>query len=389
MKLRKHKVISAFLALALLAALLPTRARALAVIDTQKPGSLTIQYQVGDGKAAPGVEFSLYRAADVSASGNFTLTGSFAGYPVSLGPADTEVWRERAGTLAGYAQAGNLTPLRRGTTDSGGMLVFSELTPGLYLVIGGQYHSGSVTYTAEPFLVSLPGLNGEGSEWVYDVTVNPKSSEYDASDPGNDAVDIRVRKSWKDAGSASGRPSSVTVTLMRNGKEYQTVTLNAAGNWRYTWYGLDAADQWSVVERTVPKGYTVLVSETVTNDSIIFLVTNTSETGDDPDPGPSGDPQPSGSPRPSDQPTPSDSPKPSDQPSPSDRPSPSDEPIPSDGPMHSDGPSPSAGPGGPSEPDDPTLPQTGVLWWPVPALLAAGLVLIIIGFVRRRTGDEE
>ena len=40
----------------------------------------------------------------------------------------------------------------------------------------------------------------------------------------------------------------------------------------------------------------------------------------------------------------------------------------------------------PSEP--PKLPQTGMLWWPVPALVCGGLLLIVAGLVvRRRQGD--
>lgn len=38
----------------------------------------------------------------------------------------------------------------------------------------------------------------------------------------------------------------------------------------------------------------------------------------------------------------------------------------------------------PTEPPKPPLPQTGVLWWPVPVLLSAGLLSLIIGIVRRR-----
>lgn len=33
---------------------------------------------------------------------------------------------------------------------------------------------------------------------------------------------------------------------------------------------------------------------------------------------------------------------------------------------------------------DPELPQTGVLWWPVPTLIAAGLALILLGYLKRR-----
>lgn len=40
-------------------------------------------------------------------------------------------------------------------------------------------------------------------------------------------------------------------------------------------------------------------------------------------------------------------------------------------------------------PDDPHLPQTGLLWWPVPVLLCAGLCLTEIGAVRRRRTEHE
>lgn len=42
-----------------------------------------------------------------------------------------------------------------------------------------------------------------------------------------------------------------------------------------------------------------------------------------------------------------------------------------------------------SGPEDPTLPQTGQLWWPVPVLLAAGLLLIILGLMRWRKYSDE
>ena len=44
----------------------------------------------------------------------------------------------------------------------------------------------------------------------------------------------------------------------------------------------------------------------------------------------------------------------------------------------------------PTQPGKPTLPQTGQLWWPVPVLIAAGLLFVVIGLVRRRgTIDEK
>ncbi len=51
--------------------------------------------------------------------------------------------------------------------------------------------------------------------------------------------------------------------------------------------------------------------------------------------------------------------------------------------------------GGPGIPVNPTpgpdgLPQTGQTWWPVPLLIAVGLLLVVMGLLRRRgTADEE
>ena len=45
--------------------------------------------------------------------------------------------------------------------------------------------------------------------------------------------------------------------------------------------------------------------------------------------------------------------------------------------------------GGSSASTGSKLPQTGQLWWPVPVLIAAGLILIIIGVARRRNGKKR
>lgn len=42
----------------------------------------------------------------------------------------------------------------------------------------------------------------------------------------------------------------------------------------------------------------------------------------------------------------------------------------------------------PEDPDDPDLPDTGLLWWPVPVMLALGVILIVLGAMDRR-GDRH
>lgn len=43
----------------------------------------------------------------------------------------------------------------------------------------------------------------------------------------------------------------------------------------------------------------------------------------------------------------------------------------------------------PVQPTEPDLPQTGQLWWPVPVLLAVGLLMLVIGLLRRRGAKHE
>lgn len=69
------RVCAHLLALLCLAALLPARASAAGVIDTDRDVRLTIEYR-HDGEPVPSVPFDLYYAASVDADANFTLAGN-------------------------------------------------------------------------------------------------------------------------------------------------------------------------------------------------------------------------------------------------------------------------------------------------------------------------
>lgn len=64
---------------------------------------------------------------------------------------------------------------------------------------------------------------------------------------------LTVHKIWDDNGYPD-RPDSVTVHLLRDGKEHETVKLNKDNQWTYTWDQLDDRYEWSVKE-DVPSGY--------------------------------------------------------------------------------------------------------------------------------------
>lgn len=165
----------------------------------------------------------------------------------------------------------------------------------------------------------------EQGERIYDVTVLPKF-ETEPEKPGEDITVCKALKVWQ-SDSKNDRPKSITVYLLRDGEVYETVTLSSENNWRYSWSGLDSAYKWTVAEK-VPEDYTV----TIQKQGVTYLVTNSGDTTPPPEGG--------------------DKDKDKDKPG-------------------------------------SNLPQTGQLWWPVPFLCALGLILILIGCIRRRGDADE
>lgn len=335
-------------------------------IDTGQETALTV-YFGKDGVHFSGAEFQLYRVADVSSSAQFTLTGDFSRYPVSLKELDSAGWRALAQTLEAYAARDKLTPLHTAITGKNGRAEFSSLTTGLYLVTGQRYESQGYTYTPQPFLIALPSLTDENS-WKYTMAV---SCKYDSdSNTEEDTIERKVLKVWRDDGNEEKRPEQIVVQLLRDGEVYDTVTLSNDNNWRYTWPELSADHHWQVVEHRTPEDYTVLIER----EGITFVMTNTC-LQDIPDTPPPGDNTPPDSNTPPDDNTPPEEHIPDEPPPQGGLFPPVEEEI-LDDPV-------------PRSPGQAILPQTGVLWWPVPLLACSGLLLFLTGWGKRRKYEQH
>lgn len=348
-KLKRNMRAALAAALVLALTLLPVAAQG--AIDTDRAVTLTVRYW-HEKTPIEGAPVEIYRVADVSAYGEYTLCGDFAGYPVRVSDLDAEGWQTLAETLTGYVQRDKVKPLDSGKTDARGYLTFPKtqksMTAGLYLVIVRQFIAGQLVYTTEPFLVALPNPDSAGNSWSYDVTVSPKHSRGypSADDPTNPdgsttTIDRKVLKVW-DAPSGTTLPSKITVQLLKNGVVYDTVTLNKQNNWRHTWSKLPKYDasgrpiDWRLTESET-KGYTVTVSQ----QGQTFVVTNTADRTDSPN-------------------------KP-------------------------DSPSSPSSPDSPSRPSGSgsQLPNTGVLWWPVPVMGTLGVVALVFGCLRGRKKRDD
>ena len=269
MKNVNRRVLSLLVLLLLAFGLFPAEDLAAEAIDPERNVTITLNY-VYDGKAISGAEFGIYYIASVSPYGEFTLAGDFKDYPVTLDGLDAEGWSTLAQTLYGYAQRDNLPQLDRGVTDSSGRITFptkdAVMKPGLYLVAGKAVTLDGYTYRVAPFIISAPMEDMDQNVWKYDVTVNPKASR----EVYHDTVTRKVLKVWDDKGYESERPTEVIMQLLRDGKVYETVTLNKDNNWRHTWNCLDDRYEWVVVEKE-PSGYTVKTER----DGVTYVITNT------------------------------------------------------------------------------------------------------------------
>ena len=312
------------ISLALLACLLfvrPGIARAAEPIDTSRICSLSLVCKYGTVSLS-NMTVKLYRVADGNGETGFTLSGAFSSLPVNLSGLSSAGWNNAAATLASYIQPNNITEDRRVQTDASGSVSMANLTQGLYLITGDTLRIGTHTYTFAPFLVALPNASTTG-DWVYDVTAYPKTA--DPADHEPNYFDVTVLLQWSDAGTSAVRPTSVDITLLRNGVVYQNYTLSAANNWRHTWTNLSDVYNWSVVQTTKLSDYTVTYQRSgttlvITDTAKPAATTGTTDTSNT------------------------------------------------------------------TTTRDSSIPQTGMLWWPIYSLAGAGMILFAIGWRRRFRG---
>lgn len=267
----KHRTIMALCCMfALMLATIGLSAPA-ATAATAAEGSLTVTYQYQEA-ALNNADISLYRLADWSVKGGYTPTGDFANhgkYPVDwdILNADQQILRDFANTMAGYIAVNKPAAENTLKTDSAGVATFNQLKDGLYLAVVAPYQGNVLTCQTAAMLVALPNVHKDADE-QRTLSIEPK---VDCAVPPT--TTISVTKVWKDK-DQSKRPESVTMNLLQDGKIYDSIMLNSANDWKYTWKGLQTKHEYTVVEANVPGNYTALVDRE-NND---YTVTNTAKT---------------------------------------------------------------------------------------------------------------
>lgn len=144
-----------------------------------------------------------------------------------------------------------------------------EVAPdGTWVELPEGQTKGSVTYTVGDSTLTYDVTYGDN----YTIT-NTKPQDYS---------DVTINKVWKDGSNAAGtRPATVSLTLLRNGSEYETVTLgpnepdtNVNGDtWSYTFTGLPKYDRNDAGEGSGALiDYTLKEKGVLENGTIIYTV---------------------------------------------------------------------------------------------------------------------
>lgn len=231
-------------------------------LDFIKKGSIEITLiEKEEQTKINGAELTIYKIADAKEENHnlvFEYVSELSDCKVSLDNLDNDNISEEINKCLNDSVKG----ISLVTED--GKVNFEDLDLGLYLVKQTNKVEGYSVIT--PYLVMIPRVIND--EWTYNVTSKPKTDIIRV-------IDLKVTKVWNKANSninsSINLPKEIEIELSKNGEVIDTVKLNSANNWEYTWKDLEKSDMYNVREVNVPKGYTV----TYQKEGNLFIVTNT------------------------------------------------------------------------------------------------------------------
>ncbi len=166
----------------LLTILFPAQVHAAGSIDLMRDSSIVISYQ-DEEKALTGAVFAAFRVASVNEFGRITPLEDFEQFDVNITGENAEGWKRMSGALEDHILQSAITPTASGTIDEQGILLLEKIPQGLYLISGTQHIQDQMIYTTDPILVMLPSLDRTENAWIYDVTVYPKHTSRQESEP--------------------------------------------------------------------------------------------------------------------------------------------------------------------------------------------------------------
>lgn len=241
MKKMMKKLIAMAAALVMIVTLLPTvgvkaTTTNSPTIDYGKTGSLRIEKTDNEKVGLNGVEFTVYKIANLTQNDGYTYVEGLtapAGYetPDKLLNLDSAGQTAAAAAFADAVRDAKLTGTTKTTnTVEGvnGIAEFDGLTLGYYLVVENTAAGGYIT--GNPFFVAIPTANnadtssdvdaGNGAtHWVYNVVAKPKNSSQPPVEKTDDSNSVTT-------GVGETINFTIETTIPTYGADYDDVTFN-------------------------------------------------------------------------------------------------------------------------------------------------------------------
>ena len=242
---------------------------------TENKCSLTVSYCYGDTQFVD-MHVKVYRIADASANLNYTLTQSFESLGLNLNEVQSvSEWNVIRYTLQTYIIANGINPDVVSKTNESGQVYFDSLDTGMYMVLTDQTIQNDFDCLFDSSLISLPGIDQNG-KFIYNVLVNAKGEVLPPID-SDEKIEFKVVKLWNDSGRQTIRPKEVEIEIFKDGISYKKTILSENNQWSYNWETNKDGAKWTVIERNVPGGYVMTVEER----NNCFVLTNTRITEND------------------------------------------------------------------------------------------------------------
>lgn len=282
---KKNKITGCLLGILALFCLIPMTGYA----KTEQRSIQVIERNNVTGEPIAGIELSIYQIAGFSEGdyGTLQYKEAFADKSEEISALIREKKTEEAADLLeNVIQKDAVLAQENKVSDSDGMVYFTDLEDGIYLILCTGSRSESFTFAQKPVLVSVPG-NGDEGNILYQVICEPKN-EITYPDPEQK---VSVIKLWKDNNDrADRRPATITVGLYENDILKEKVLLSEKNNWSYEWKHLSENARYVVAELDIPKGYEMSVSSAGSEFTIVNTYSpsegaKTVKTGDMNEPG--------------------------------------------------------------------------------------------------------
>lgn len=230
------------------------------VASAKTKGTLTLICECKD-KPVQGLKWNLYRIGSFDGE-KITLEGEFANLPVDMTDISASGLADVASTLREFAFVYKYKTADSGNSKKDGTVELKFDEAGVYLIAAKQLTKDGVTYIPTPAIFVLDPENEP------EKTIYPKIKKVAVLT--GEIERFQLIKVWENAENLPTKPTEIVVDIYRDHDLYDTVTLSETNNWSYSWEE-DVGYEWSILERKLPEGCSVIYRK----DGRQYIVVNT------------------------------------------------------------------------------------------------------------------